>query len=209
MDFLASAPPEERIVHQWTRARGRIASGHQAHLSALAYMTDHYFVGTIARVQGLDRYSNPDHLRQILRLLSPTDNDHAAVKALLVEIDEQERLRKAAHIKTVAEADVDSNPDTSLPGSASQQDQRDDREISMMLSLDHTIFFHNPRSFRADEWMLADMRSHWAGEGRGLVMQRIWSHDGVLIATCVQEVSPRLVSLVHFLSQHGTVTEFE
>lgn len=59
----------------------------------------------------------------------------------------------------------------------------------MMVSLDHTIYFHCPQGFRADEWMLAEVQSHWAGDGRGLVTQKMWSRDGTLIATCIQEVS--------------------
>ena len=59
----------------------------------------------------------------------------------------------------------------------------------MMVSLDHTIYFHRPRDFRADEWLFTEMESPWAGDGRGLVLQRMWTRDGKLIATCVQEVS--------------------
>lgn len=64
------------------------------------------------------------------------------------------------------------------------------REIGMMVSLDHSIFFHRPRDFRADEWMFCEMESPWAGDGRGVVHQRIFTRDGRLIATCIQEVSP-------------------
>lgn len=60
--------------------------------------------------------------------------------------------------------------------------------IGMMVSLDHTIYFHEPRRVRADEWMLTEMESPWAGDGRGVVMQKIFSKDGILLATCVQEV---------------------
>lgn len=60
--------------------------------------------------------------------------------------------------------------------------------IGMMVSLDHTIYFHEPRKVRADEWMLNEMESPWAGDGRGVVMQKIYSKDGTLLATCVQEV---------------------
>ena len=74
-----------------------------------------------------------------------------------------------------------------------QAGARDDgRRIGMMVSLDHTIYFHNPRSFRADDWMMAEVESPWAGDGRGLVVQRIWSRDGTLIATCYQEGVVRL-----------------
>ena len=58
-----------------------------------------------------------------------------------------------------------------------------------MVSLDHTIYFHNPKGFRADDWLLTEMESPWSGDGRGLVFQRIYSQNGLLIATCVQEVS--------------------
>jgi hypothetical protein len=63
------------------------------------------------------------------------------------------------------------------------------REIGMMVSLDHTIYFHNPRSFRADEWIFTEMETPWAGDGRGLVYQRMYTRDGTLIASCVQEAS--------------------
>ena len=63
------------------------------------------------------------------------------------------------------------------------------RSIGMMVSLDHTIYFHRPREVKADEWMCTEMETPWSGEGRGLVTQRIWNKDGRLIASCVQEVS--------------------
>lgn len=61
--------------------------------------------------------------------------------------------------------------------------------IGMMVSLDHTIYFHRPREIRADEWLLSESEVPWAGDGRGLVLQRIWNRRGVLVASCVQEVS--------------------
>jgi acyl-CoA thioesterase 8 len=61
--------------------------------------------------------------------------------------------------------------------------------VSMMVSLDHSIYFHDPRGFQADEWLFTEMESPWAGDGRGLVYQRIFTKDGKLIASCVQEVS--------------------
>jgi acyl-CoA thioesterase len=60
--------------------------------------------------------------------------------------------------------------------------------IGMMVSLDHTIYFHEPSRVRADEWMLTEMESPWAGDGRAVVTQKIYSKDGTLLATCVQEV---------------------
>jgi acyl-CoA thioesterase II len=55
--------------------------------------------------------------------------------------------------------------------------------------LDSSIYFHNPKKVRADEWMFTEMVSPWAGDGRGVVMQKIYSMDGTLLATAIQEVS--------------------
>ncbi|KAG6014822.1 hypothetical protein E4U43_006075, partial [Claviceps pusilla] len=55
--------------------------------------------------------------------------------------------------------------------------------LGMMVSLDHSIYFHAPRRVRVDEWMFADMDSPWAGDGRGFVTQRIFARDGTLLAT--------------------------
>ncbi|KAG5981433.1 hypothetical protein E4U55_002937 [Claviceps digitariae] len=64
--------------------------------------------------------------------------------------------------------------------------------LGMMVSLDHSIYFHAPRRVKVDEWMFADMDSSWAGDGRGFVTQRIFAADGTLLATCVQEGVVRL-----------------
>lgn len=61
--------------------------------------------------------------------------------------------------------------------------------LGMILSLDHIIYFHRPREIVADDWVLSEKESPWSGEGRGLVMQKIWSREGQLLASCFQEVS--------------------
>ena len=62
-------------------------------------------------------------------------------------------------------------------------------QTGMLVSLDHTIYFHDPHGFRADEWIFAEQESPWAGDSRGLATQRIYTRDGKLIASCFQEVS--------------------
>lgn len=172
-----SPNPQDKKTRQWIRARGRISAdgGHQAHLNALAYMSDSYFIGTVARVHGLWRYAGASVNgkagkgtidESVLRRLRNTDGE--TLKKIQFMDEEQ--------IKKVLEND------DSLTAA-------EKREVGMMVSLDHTIYFHEPRAFRADEWMCADMESPWAGDGRGVVIQRIFSRDGKLIATCVQEVS--------------------
>jgi acyl-CoA thioesterase-2 len=54
-----------------------------------------------------------------------------------------------------------------------------------MASLDHTIWFHRP--FRADEWWLYDQASPSASNSRGLALARVFTQDGLLVATVAQE----------------------
>ncbi|MFD4631453.1 acyl-CoA thioesterase [Streptomyces sp. NPDC058284] len=52
-------------------------------------------------------------------------------------------------------------------------------------SLDHAMWFHRP--FRADEWLLYDQESPTSSGGRGLGQARIWTQDGRLAVTVIQE----------------------
>ena len=61
---------------------------------------------------------------------------------------------------------------------------RGDRNLKMT-SLDHAMWFH--RSFRADEWLLYDQLTPAATGGRGLAAGRIFTRDGTLVASVVQE----------------------
>ncbi|KAI0203226.1 Thioesterase/thiol ester dehydrase-isomerase [Astrocystis sublimbata] len=152
--------PEKRKIWQWVRARGSISDegGHQAHLSALAYMSDSYFIGTVSRIHRLWRFP-----------FRPEEMEH---------LDPEVR----AHISKLNDTDLD--------GSLEEMQRRP--KVGMMVSLDHSIYFHNPKKVRADEWMFTEMESTWAGDGRGLVMQKIFSRDGTLLATAIQEGVVRL-----------------
>lgn len=52
-------------------------------------------------------------------------------------------------------------------------------------SLDHAIWFHRP--FRADDWLLYAMHSPTAASARGFNEGRVFSKDGTLVASVVQE----------------------
>ncbi|MER5306300.1 acyl-CoA thioesterase II [Streptomyces sp. NPDC002773] len=52
-------------------------------------------------------------------------------------------------------------------------------------SLDHAMWFHRP--FRADEWLLYDQESPSSSAGRGLGQARIWTRDGKLAISVIQE----------------------
>ncbi|CZR51601.1 related to acyl-CoA thiolesterase [Phialocephala subalpina] len=155
--------PHEKRTRQWIRARGRIseAGGHQAHLSALAYMSDSYFIGTVSRIHDLWRFGAPANTK--------TDAE---------DMTARERYMKAAQEKEGFSVDLSNS--------------RGRPEVGMMVSLDHTIYFHEPRRFRADEWMFTEMASPWSGDGRGLVQQHMFAADGTLVATCFQEGVVRL-----------------
>ena len=59
---------------------------------------------------------------------------------------------------------------------------RDDIQLA---SLDHAMWFHRP--FRADEWFLYDQDSPRTGGARGLARGEIYTHDGHLAVSVVQE----------------------
>lgn len=145
-------------------------------MSALAYVTDSYFIGTVSRVHDVPRFSSPAELQKLLKALkNPSDLDDEDITKALKELKEEE----ATELRRRLQGALDD---------ATQGKTKTQKQVGMMVSLDHSIYFHNPRAFRADEWMLIEMESPWAGEGRGLAIQKIWSQDGTLIATCTQEV---------------------
>ena len=54
-----------------------------------------------------------------------------------------------------------------------------------MASLDHAMWFHRP--FRADEWLLYDQRAISTSSSRGLAGGAIYTSDGRLAVSVVQE----------------------
>lgn len=150
--------PDQRKTRQWHRSRGKISAegGHQAHLNALAYISDSYFIGTVCRIHRLWRLG-----------LTPEQ---------VVELPDDRRARLQEFLE--------------FEGMGSHLEDWIGRpKVGMLVSLDHSIYFHEPKRVRADEWMFSEMESPWSGDGRGLVMQRIYAQDGTLLASCVQEVS--------------------
>jgi acyl-CoA thioesterase-2 len=61
-------------------------------------------------------------------------------------------------------------------------------------SLDHCMWFH--RDFRADDWLLFDEHSPTASGARGLAQGTLYSADGRLVVTVVQEGLLRMRRLV-------------
>ncbi|KAG8167662.1 hypothetical protein KVR01_003351 [Diaporthe batatas] len=161
------APPHTKRMRQWYRARGKIseAGGHQAHINALAYVSDSYFIGTVSRIHKLWRF--PFAARDFSDL-PPDLKDH------IRKLNDFEGYGGQSTLEEFADF------------------WKDRPEIGMMVSLDHSIYFHEPRRVKADEWMMSEMESPWSGDGRGVVTQRIFAADGTLLATCFQEGVVRL-----------------
>lgn len=203
------ARPETKRILQWIRARGVISDcppgiraeeeatqqrlhkpdpiNHEAHLSALAYMSDSWFIGTVARVQRLSRWASREQLYDVVKNFKGPEAERRDLQAALEENareEEEERREGDNAARPEPTETAPQNTDGPIVGRGNR--------IGMMVSLDHTIYFHNPRAFRADEWLLTEMESPWAGDARGLVFQRIWTKEGVLVATCMQEGVVRL-----------------
>lgn len=60
-------------------------------------------------------------------------------------------------------------------------------------SLDHAMWWHRPA--RVDEWLLYVQESPSAGGGRGLSTGRIYTRDGLLVASISQELMARVPEL--------------
>ncbi|EGP90572.1 unnamed protein product [Zymoseptoria tritici ST99CH_1A5] len=185
-----SPNPHEKRTRQWIKSRGTISDegGHQAHLSALAYMSDSYFIGTVARTHKLWRYSTTPKNKKDGSGNTPITNDvlHRLQKLKTMDVEELKRKEGLDDdiINQIKSLEI---KDGKIVGI---KDRRP--EIGMMVSLDHSIYFHSPRDFRADQWLLAEAETPWAGDGRGFVQQRIFTKEGKLVASCVQEGVVRL-----------------
>ncbi|MCX7620902.1 MAG: acyl-CoA thioesterase II [Acidimicrobiales bacterium] len=61
----------------------------------------------------------------------------------------------------------------------------------MSASLDHALWFHRP--VRTDQWLLFDLAGHGVANARGLAVARVFTADGVHVASVAQEglVRPR------------------
>lgn len=128
-------------------------------------MSDSYFIGTVSRIHDLWRFGKSSQTARDAQTTTP---------------EMRQREEYIDNLKRTEGYGDDLHNEKGRP------------EIGMMVSLDHTIYFHEPRRFRADEWMFSEMASPWSGDGRGVVMQHMFAKDGTLVATCVQEVSSPL-----------------
>ncbi|GIC92486.1 acyl-CoA thioesterase [Aspergillus udagawae] len=100
------------------------------------------------------------------------------------------------------------SPYPSPPPTDQEEPNQKAEEIEVMASLNHSIYLHHPQAVRVDDWMLTEMETPWAGNERGLVVQRIWSTDGILVATCIQEFTLLWIFEYHPESHHSTKASY-
>ena len=185
---------EERIPRQWFKALGpqRNASSSTTtpslatQFAALAYISDTWFVGTIPRVHGLfgEIYSRPHPSSPPVKNMAPP----LPASTFLARNDNISGGGGSSSSSSITDKTTLNNQKEIIITSSTPAPR-----LGMMLSLDHTIYFHNPHATRIiDEWMYSEMSSPWSGDGRGLVTQRIWNQEGVLVASCFQEGVVRL-----------------
>lgn len=74
--------------------------------------------------------------------------------------------------------------DFQLLGTAVQPNVAPGRDLKVA-SLDHAMWFHEP--FAVDDWLLYATDSPWAGHARGLGRGQIFTRDGRLVASVMQE----------------------
>lgn len=63
-----------------------------------------------------------------------------------------------------------------------------ENDMKVGTSLIHSIHFHVHEGFRADDMTYVEVGTSWARDGRAMLNSHIFSKDGLLIATCFQEV---------------------
>lgn len=98
-----------------------------------------------------------------MRLRSPISSDEMTQAAGLAYISDW----RLAPIATMQHVDTVMNDDV------------------MIASLDHAMWFHRPA--RIDEWLLLEVDSPFAGNGRALLRAQIYDRDRRLVASVAQE----------------------
>ncbi|KAF6235180.1 hypothetical protein HO173_006809 [Letharia columbiana] len=61
------------------------------------------------------------------------------------------------------------------------------RDLKAMTTINHSIHIVNVDAARVDEWVYVECETPWASSGRIMVHSRMFSRDGILLATCAQE----------------------
>lgn len=75
-----------------------------------------------------------------------------------------------------------------LPTIGDVHGPRKESQVKVGTTLNHSIHFHVHDGFRADDLTYIEVETSWGKDGRAMLSSRIFSKQGLLIATCIQEV---------------------
>ena len=205
-----SGRPQDKKTRQWIKARGKISpsGGHQAHLSALAYMSDSYFIGTVSRVHRLWRFSTSDKDgkstidNSVLEKLRDMDDDTLRRMQGMDE-DVIVALRNMKDINSVEQRRPEVGMMVSRKETCSQDKKTDEWSRSAWI-IPSTSTRHATSvqmSGCLQKWKVhgRGMAEDWYCKGKGadermrcskqkLKRYRMFTKEGELVATCVQEV---------------------
>ena len=62
------------------------------------------------------------------------------------------------------------------------------KDFKVMTTINHSVHIVNADVVRVHEWVYVECETPWASNGRTMVHSRMFSRDGILLATCAQEV---------------------
>lgn len=120
----------------------------------------------------------------IERRMVDRENGHVQMWVRMVKTPEFEDSGLAACALAFLSDTVMSEPPRSLHPKQVRRSLRADAFVGA--SLDHAMYFHRPAA--PTEWILADSQAQTLVGSRGLTVGRLFSAQGVHVATCSQEV---------------------
>lgn len=132
----------------------------------------------------------PDHkiAPAVAKIWSPITSDSGSTEHILglVNLSDYHVLDSplTLHGITFGLPEIGSEAEERSPGNR----ETTKKNVVMNTSLNHAIHFHVHDGFRADELTYIEVTSPWARDGRARMHSRIFSKDGLLIATCEQQV---------------------
>ncbi len=62
------------------------------------------------------------------------------------------------------------------------------KDFKVITTLNHSVHIVNADVVRVQEWVYVECETPWASNGRAMIHSRMFSRDGILLATCAQEV---------------------
>lgn len=175
-------------------------------MQALAFLSDRFFFGVVARTHRLHRYHHEDNGGTKRNNTSGTgenetddvddDNDDAGPLRAIYSAAELEAFKRSRRVHDFATAPTVTDGSKATVNTKGDYEHETrtgtEMEIDVMTSLDHAMYFHDLTHFRADEWLLMELETPWADRSRGVAVQRLYTSTGELVATCVQEGLLRL-----------------